>query len=104
MALLSARQLAGWVAYHAVEPWGERQAWWRASFLAATIINIFRGLFRKPPIHPKELMPPSILDARPRIDPRLVQSAEEQKAVMFAAYPKLKKQYEEREKKRARTS
>lgn len=40
---LSARQIAGWMAYASVEPFGELQADYRAGVISSILANVNRG-------------------------------------------------------------
>lgn len=55
---MSARTLAEWQAYAAVEPFGPPAAWWRAGLLAATLANVHRDPKRKrTPYRVEEFLP-----------------------------------------------
>lgn len=54
---LDSRQIAGWMAYFSVEPFGEHAAYWRAGVIAATIANVNRGK-RQRAYKPEDFMPP----------------------------------------------
>lgn len=54
---LSSQQLAEWLAFFQLEPWGEERADLRAGIVASTIANVNRPAKRKKAFEPKEFMP-----------------------------------------------
>jgi hypothetical protein len=55
---LSSRQLAEWLAFFRLEPWGEERADLRAGIVASTVANVHRdGKKRRKPYSPEEFMP-----------------------------------------------
>lgn len=56
---MSARQLAEWQAYCAVEPFGPPAEFWRAGMVASVLANVNRGKNSKP-FKPEDFMPKSI--------------------------------------------
>ena len=57
LAEMSSRQLAEWIAYYQVEPWGEERADLRAGIVASTIANVNRSPKRTKPYTPHDFMP-----------------------------------------------
>ena len=57
MAEMSSRQLAEWIAYYQLEPWGEERADLRAGIVASTIANVNRSAKRTKPYTPRDFMP-----------------------------------------------
>lgn len=76
---LDSRQIAGWMAYFSVEPFGEHAAYWRAGVIAATIANVNRGKSQRA-LKPEDFMPP---EPKPK---REAQTTEEMKVVLQRAY------------------
>ena len=60
---MSSLQLAEWLAFFQLEPWGEERADLRAGIIASTIANVNRSPKRKKAYEPKEFMPQ--FDAEP---------------------------------------
>lgn len=56
LAHISSRQLAEWVAYAAVEPFGEERADYRIAYALSVIVNMFRGK-DDPPVAVADLIP-----------------------------------------------
>jgi hypothetical protein len=56
LASISSRQLSEWVAYAAVEPFGEERADYRLAYALAVIVNLFRGK-DDPPVKVADLLP-----------------------------------------------
>lgn len=56
LAELSSPQIAEWMAYFAIEPFGERRADLRAAIIAATIANAQRAKDSRP-FKPQDFMP-----------------------------------------------
>lgn len=54
---LSSSQLAEWIAFYQLEPWGEERADLRAGIVASTIANVNRSPKRKKPYAPEDFMP-----------------------------------------------
>lgn len=52
---LSSRELAEWMAYYRIEPWGEERADYRAGTVAATVVNVNRT--KGKPAKPDDFMP-----------------------------------------------
>ena len=67
---LSSRELAEWMAFAQLEPFGEERADLRSAIVASTMANAWRGK-RQGPFTPKDFMP--------RFDPKVLspQTAEE---------------------------
>lgn len=42
LEVLDSRQIAEWIAYYSIEPFGEHAAYWRAGQIASTIANVNR--------------------------------------------------------------
>lgn len=57
LAELSSQQLAEWIAYFQLEPWGEERADLRAGIVASTIANVNRSAKQRKAFEPKEFMP-----------------------------------------------
>ena len=53
---LDARELADWMAYSQIEPFGEERADFRAGIIAAVIANVNRAE-NAPPAEPEDFMP-----------------------------------------------
>ncbi len=53
---MSSKELASWMAYHTLEPWGEERADLRNGVLCCLIANLFRKK-GKPPFKPEDFMP-----------------------------------------------
>ena len=85
--MLDSRQIAEWMAYFSIEPFGEHAAYWRTGQIVAMIANVNRGK-RTRAYKPEDFMPPE-----PKVD-RGVQSPEEMGAVLQRAI-----RYAERRKK-----
>ena len=56
LAQLSSRQLAEWMAYFRLEPFGERRADLRAGIIASTVANAHRARESRP-YRPQDFMP-----------------------------------------------
>ena len=56
LAGISSRQLAEWMAYAAVEPFGEERADYRLAYALSVIVNLFRGK-DDPPVKVADLLP-----------------------------------------------
>lgn len=82
--MLSSRQIAEWMAYYNIEPFGEHPAYWRAGVIAATIANVNRGK-RSRVVKPEDFMPPELKAKQG------TQSVEEMAAVLKQAYAHAKK-------------
>lgn len=54
---LSSSQLAEWLAFYQLEPWGEERADLRAGIVASTIANANRSQKQKKPYTPEDFMP-----------------------------------------------
>lgn len=79
MEVLSARQLAGWISYSRLEPFGEE----RADLRSANICQILAETNRNPkkrtkPFTTKDFMPDFLSDE----DEKPVQSADEMKKIL----------------------
>jgi hypothetical protein len=73
---ISARTLREWMAYYALDPWGDERADLRSGIVAATLANIHRG--KRAAFRPRDFMP--------RFEaPRRRQSVDEMKAIFRAA-------------------
>lgn len=79
LRVLSSRQIAEWMAYYSIEPFGEHAAFWRAGQIAATIANVNRGK-RQRAYKPEDFMP-----SEPKGKPN-VQTTEEMAAVLRRAF------------------
>jgi len=79
LRVLTSRQLAEWMAYYSIEPFGEHAAYWRAGVIASTIANVFRGK-RGKAMKPEDFTPkePKLKEAR--------QSPDEMAAVLKRAF------------------
>lgn len=53
---MSSRQFSEWMAYAAVEPFGEERDDHRLGYALAVIVNLFRGK-NDQPVHPRDLTP-----------------------------------------------
>lgn len=62
LAEMSSAQLAEWMAYEKLEPWGESRADLRAGIIASTFANIFRN-------KEKQRKPYNITDFMPSFEP-----------------------------------
>lgn len=69
LAEITSKELAEWMAFEKIEPWGETRADLRAGIIASTVANRLRGK-REPARKVTEFMPE--FDRRP--DPRIGQS------------------------------
>jgi hypothetical protein len=58
LAGMSSRQFSEWMAYAAVEPFGEERSDYRVAHALAVIVNMFRG---------KDDQPVSVADLLPRV-------------------------------------
>lgn len=54
---MSSAQLAEWMAYEQIEPWGESRADLRLGIMASTVANIFRGKDKKRAYKLTDFMP-----------------------------------------------
>lgn len=84
LRVLDSRQIAEWMAYYNIEPFGEHAAYWRAGVIAATIANVNRDKrYRR--LTPEDFMPkePKLKDG--------TQTPEEMAAVLKQAYKRAKK-------------
>lgn len=62
---MSSRELSEWMAYYAVEPWGEVQAEYRSALVASMVANTARDPEkRKSPFEAEEFMRPSYIGTR----------------------------------------
>lgn len=77
--MLDSRQIAEWMAYYSIEPFGEHAAFWRAGQIAATIANANRTK-RTRAYKPEDFMP-----SEPKTTP-VVQTPEEMAAVLRRAF------------------
>lgn len=77
---LDSHQIAEWMAYSQIEPFGEQEAFWRSGMMASTIANVNRGKNTKG-FKPEDFMP--------KIKQK--QSAEEIKEVMMTLVDRGKK-------------
>ena len=77
---LDSYQIAEWMAYAQLEPFGEQEAFWRSGMTASTIANVNRGKNTKA-FKPEDFMP--------KIKQK--QSTEEIKEVMMTLVDKGKK-------------
>lgn len=84
LRVLDSRQIAEWMAYFSIEPFGEHAAYWRAGVVAATIANVNRGK-RSRPYKPEDFMPP---EPKPK---REAQTPDEMAAVLRRTYRAAKK-------------
>lgn len=57
LAELSSQQLAEWLAYFQLEPWGEDRADLRTGIVASTVANANRSPKQKRPYQPDDFMP-----------------------------------------------
>lgn len=57
LAEMSSSQLAEWIAFYQLEPWGEERADLRAGIVASTIANVNRSQKQKKPYKPDDFMP-----------------------------------------------
>lgn len=58
MRVITGPQLADWLDFYTVEPWGDTRADLRAGIVAATMANIHRDPKRRPtPFAPRDFMP-----------------------------------------------
>lgn len=56
LAGMSSAMLSEWMAFAAVEPFGEERNDYRLAYALAVIVNLFRDK-DTPPVQPKDLMP-----------------------------------------------
>lgn len=56
LTAISSRQLAEWIAFQRLEPFGETRADFRSGIIASTIANVFRGK-KQPAAAPTDFMP-----------------------------------------------
>lgn len=58
LARISSRELAEWMAYYRIEPWGEERDDLRAGIVASTVANTARDPRKRPrPFRPRDFMP-----------------------------------------------
>ena len=79
LAVLDSRQIAEWIAYYSIRPFGERAAYWRAGTIAATIANVHR------PKRSREFKAEDFMPREPKTTP-VVQTPEEMADVLKQAY------------------
>ena len=86
LARLSSRQISEWMAYYALDPFGEERADLRAAMVMALLANINRDPERrKEPYTPEEFMPRFDGPSRePSPTEATGQTWEQQKALMMA--------------------
>ena len=53
---LSSNQIAEWMAYSQLEPFGEKEAFWRAGMIASVIANAHKSKKTRP-FKPEDFMP-----------------------------------------------
>jgi len=56
LAGMTSRQLAEWMAFAAVEPFGDARSDFRMAYLLSAIVNMFRGPNGQP-VSPQDLIP-----------------------------------------------
>jgi hypothetical protein len=75
LEMLSSHQIAEWMAYNKIEPFGERSAWLQTGIIASVIANAHRGKKGKV-FKPEDFMPSfEVEETKP-------QSMEEQRGVL----------------------
>lgn len=79
LEVLDSRQIAEWIAYYSIEPFGEHAAYWRAGQIASTIANVNR------PKGKRAFTVEDFMPSEPKVKPR-VQSVDEMAAVLRQAY------------------
>lgn len=77
--MLDSRQIAEWMAFYSIEPFGEHAAYWRAGTIAATIANVHRSK------RSREFKPEDFMPSEPKTTP-IVQTPEEMAAVLRRAF------------------
>ena len=84
LRVLDSRQIAEWMVYFSIEPFGEHAAYWRAGMIAATFANANRGK-RTRAYKPEDFMP-----SEPKAQPG-TQSVDEMAAVLKQAFKHAKR-------------
>ena len=64
MQHLTSRDVAEWMAYNQLEPFGEWAAFWRSGLIASILANIYRSRNAKEAT-PKDFMPPDPMEGLP---------------------------------------
>jgi len=81
---LDSQQIAEWIAYYNIEPFGEHAAYWRAGTIAATIANVNRPKSKRA-FKAEDFMP-----SEPKTTP-VVQTPEEMADILRRTYEHAKR-------------